>query len=408
MGVRWCGRWRGVVVGLLVWGHAYAATDWKPSSDQDVVQVLPTITRQRPAVVERTALARISDEAVMAQVREAIATARATGDSRYWGRAETALKGRWDRPDALPELAVLQATVLQGRHAFVQAQQVLTQALKRQPQQPQGWLTLATLQKLQGQYVQAQQSCQAMQRIQSSPYASACWLEARSMQGDDVADAWSALVATTSQPETQAWLLSLWAEHQERMGRDQQAVQLYQRSLRLAPDGYTSVALADVHLRHARARDALQVLQALPDTDAVLVRRATAHHRLGNAQLSSDIAQVLKERQAALERRGDDTTPVARELGLAALWLHSDPQQTLRWASANLTLQHESIDWMLALAAAQAAGREDLRAQWTQAWRKTGLVDARLTAWASTEPAPPSKAINQDQDATSPRQGDRP
>lgn len=370
----------------------HAASQWIPAQDDEVVQVLPTVTTQRPALVSRwqgtsaknaTAITAVSDEQLVQTVRADIAAARRSGDARYWGRAEAALKGRWDRAGAAPDLAVLQATVLQGRHAFVQAEAVLADTLSKHPEQAQAWLNLATLQKLSGRYREAGQSCAAMQRTQASLYAAACGLEVRSMLGEDqaVSEQWGQWQAQTADPAQLAWLLSLSGEHEERMGRPASAIKAYQRSMQLNPDTYTAVALADILLRREQAQAALDALQQQPDTDPILIRRALAYKKITDPRWQA-VAQQLRERQAAIERRGDDTTPVARELGLAALWLHNDSDAAVSWATANLSLQHESIDWMLALLAARAANNSELLQQWSDAWRKTGLVDARLSALA--------------------------
>ena len=123
---------------------AIAAPLIAPGADNAVVEVLPAITRVRP--VAGTAASPGSDpDAVAARVRQAIAVVRRTGDARYWGRAQALLAPWWDKPDAPVELAVLQATVQQGRHAFEAARKVLTTTLARNPGHAQGWLNLAAL-----------------------------------------------------------------------------------------------------------------------------------------------------------------------------------------------------------------------------------------------------------------------
>ena len=359
----------------LAWG---AATAVPPGPDNQVVDVLPQVTTARPvprSTLTATGLPEPAQAARLARV--AIETARRTGDARYWGRAQTALGRWWDHPQAIAELMVLQATVQQGQHAFGAAQARLRQALQIAPDNPQAWLTLATLLKLEGRYREAAEACERVVRAGAGLYGQACLTEVRSLQGTDVATAWPALLAQAPQPEVRAWLLSLWAEHLERQGQPDAARQRYQQSLALQVDLYTALAQADLLLRQRQPREALSTLSALPETDAVLLRRAHAQRLLNQPDWQNLLRDVQARRQA-LERRGEDLTPHARELALAALWLQDDPALAQRWATRNLTLQQEPIDWWLALESAQRAGdRLAFRSLHSQI-DQIGLTDARL------------------------------
>ena len=362
----------------LAWG---AATAVPPGPDTQVVEVLPQITTRRPAprtTVLATAKDTLPEPAQASQLaREAIDTARRTGDARYWGRAQTALGGWWEHPQAPPELMVLQATVQQGQHAFGAAQVRLRQALQAAPDNPQAWLTLATLLRLEGHYPEALMACEGVVGAGAALYGRGCLTEVKSLQGADVDDAWSALVAQANQPDAQAWLLSLWGEHLERQGQPNEALKRYQQSLALQPDLYTALAQADLLLRQRRAGEALSALQASPDTDAVLLRRAHAQ-RLLNQPAWQNLLSDIQARQQALERRREDLRPHAREVALAALWLQDDPALAQRWAERNLTLQQEPIDYWVALESARRAGDRPAFARWRAQIEKIGLTDARL------------------------------
>ena len=142
-----------VLAGLLtgVQIGALAATPVQPVRDDEVLEVLQTVTRNRPVqtVLPAGSKAKSADPAAAAQqARQDISVARQTGDTRYWGRAQAALAPWWDRADAPVELAVLQATVQGGRHEFSASRAVLTAALARTPDYAQGWLNLAALERL--------------------------------------------------------------------------------------------------------------------------------------------------------------------------------------------------------------------------------------------------------------------
>jgi tetratricopeptide (TPR) repeat protein len=362
----------------FAWG---AATAVPPGPDNQVVDVLPQVTALRPTPRTTLPVAAKDTPPNQAQAgqlaRTAIETARRTGDARYWGRAQTALGSWWDHPQAPAELMVLQATVQQGQHAFDAAQARLRQALQAAPENPQAWLTLATLLRLEGRYREAGEACERVVRAGAALYGQACLTEVRSLQGTDVATTWPALLAQAPQPEVRAWLLSLWGEHLERQGRPNDALKRYQQSLALQADLYTALAQADLLLRQRNPREALSTLAASPDTDAVLLRRAQAQRLLNQPDWQTLLSDV-QARQQALERRGENLTPHAREVALAALWLQDDPALAQRWAARNLTLQQEPIDWWLALESAQRAGDRSAFTRWRAQIDQIGLTDARL------------------------------
>lgn len=363
----------------LVCSIAQAADAIRPTRDSEVVEVLPAVTRQRPpARANESALSQTPLAAAQA-AREAIGVARQTGDTRYWGRAQATLGPWWDKPNAPTELAILQSTVQQGRHEFERARVVLTHALKRDPGNAQGWLNLAALERLTARYPEALQACSAVKTAGQSLYATACELETRSLQGQhaQARSGFKTLLADFKQDVQRAWVYSLLAESEERAGKDTAALDAYRSSLRLVPDLYTNIAYSDVLLRMGNNAQALRVLQPLPLTDAVLLRQATAMRRMGDAGWQA-LRTSLRERQSALDRRGDDSRLHGREQALVALWLDDDPVQALNLATGNLTLQREPLDWWIALRSATQTPNTAQTQALQQQVQTIGLVDARL------------------------------
>ena len=357
---------------------ALAATTVQPVRDDEVIEVLPVITRNRPNALVSDRKAPDATSAAIA-VRQDISQARQTGDTRYWGRAQSALGPWWDRADAPVDMAILQATVQQGRHEFEASRKVLVAALTRAPNHAQGWLNLAALERLSANYAQALAACARVASAGQALYAQACALETQSLQGQHQAatQGLQALANQASDSGQRSWLWSLLAESQERWGRDAAAAEAFQRSLAFDADLYTAIAYSDLLLRTGKLAEALTVLSPLPETDAVLLRRASAWRRLGDARWSNALA-TLKERTAELKRRGDDPTLHGRELALIALWLEDDPARALVLARSNLTLQREPVDWWVALQSAQQAKDAAAMAELTNLLRQTGLQDTRL------------------------------
>ena len=358
---------------------AMAVTTVQPLRDDEVLEVLPEITRSRPSQTA-TALKVADPTAASSQARHDIALARQTGDTRYWGRAQAVLGPWWDRPDAPADLAILQATVQQGRHEFDASRKVLTAALVRAPGNAQGWLNLAALERLSARYAEALVACEAVARAGQALYAAACRLETQSLQGQHqpAAQGLQMLIAKTTVPSQRSWLYSLLAESQERWGHDAAAADAYTRSLALEPDLYTSIAYSDLLLRTGKTSAALQALATLPETDAVVLRRAAAWRRLGDMRWTG-ARTILQERAAELERRGDDPALHGRELALAALWLDDDAPRALALARRNLLLQREPLDWWVALQSARQAKDGPAVAELESAIHAAGLRDMRLS-----------------------------
>ncbi|MEP6966035.1 MAG: hypothetical protein ABI845_11145, partial [Polaromonas sp.] len=245
-----------VLAGLLAGAqvNALAATAVKPVRDDEVLEVLQTVTRNRPAqtALPAGAKATSADPAAAAkQARQDISVARQTGDTRYWGRAQAALAPWWDRADAPVEMAVLQATVQGGRHEFSASRAVLTVALARTPGYAQGWLNLASLERLSARYPESLAACESVARAGQALYAQACRLETKSLQGEHAlaTQGLKELLGQAGDAGQRSWLLSLLAESDERAGQDAAAADAYTRSLAAEHDLYTAIAFSDLLLR---------------------------------------------------------------------------------------------------------------------------------------------------------------
>lgn len=358
------------------WAAFAEAQALLPQSDSEVIERLPP----RVKAVGKLGTADPASAAKAAQ--EWIRLARREADPRYLGRAQAVLAPWWDKPDAPADIAVLQATVQQSRHEFEAARLTLAAALKRAPDHAQAWLTMATLERLQGRYKAALAACEAVQRAGAALYAQACALETRSLQGDtdQASRGFASVIAQITDPGVAAWLRSLQAEHLERAGQDAAALQSYTTSLKLESDGYTALALADLLLRTAKPRDALAALANQPLSDAVLLRRAYALKLDGKPEWKQ-ARDELQERFAASAARGDDATLHARELALAALWLAEDLPSAAKHAQVNWQLQKEPLDWLIAFKCVNASTNPAFFATLKGALSDSGLHDERLSQW---------------------------
>jgi tetratricopeptide (TPR) repeat protein len=370
-------HWMGSLALLLCIHAPLHARDWVPSHDDQVlVKLAPRLK----------AVTMTDPEQVLDAAQQAIMLARSTSDPRHLGHAQALLGPWWGRPDAPVRAVVLQATVEQAQHRFAQARVSLNRVVSQDPNHAQAWLTLATLDRLEGRYAEAARACERVEQAGAVLYARICQAEISSMLGRH-ANAQAAFQQLKDQaPDlgVQAWIYSLLGEAQSRAGQATSAQQSLATSLRLAPDTYSSIALADLLLQAGQAQRALDVLKAEPLSDAVLMRRALARRQNNDSRWQQDLAE-LEQRFASARLRGDDQRLHARELAWAALHLQDNPQAAQRQALINLKLQKEPIDWWLALRStrtvADAATWKTLRAELIRSGLRDARLDGLLKAW---------------------------
>lgn len=355
---------------LLITSLAFAQSrDITPQSDSIVLEKLGP-RMNKPAAAD--------PQNITAAVRQAIVLARQNADPRYLGQAQALIGPLWSSPQASHELLTLQATIEQSRHEFAQARKTLQTALsKPAASQAQAWLTLATLERVQGQYAAAEKACKSINEPAAQLYGRACVLEVTSLQGqsDAARQGFEQLLREQRQSALQAWLQSLMAENELRAGNKPAALQFFARSLALDNDGYTALAFADALLDGNQAGQALAILQNQPDSDAVLIRRAQAYKLLRGAQFAA-LSTELEQRMRAIAQRGD--AGHAREQALHALHVQGDAKAALAFAQTNLQLQREPIDWLIAIQSAQQAANLAEKAKLLKAAAQSGLKDARL------------------------------
>ena len=84
---------------------------------------------------------------------------RQIGDAHYAGYAEAVLAPWLLRASPPVAVSVEYATILQYRHQFAESRRELKRALEADPHNTQAWLTLATLDMVQGDYDTASRDC---------------------------------------------------------------------------------------------------------------------------------------------------------------------------------------------------------------------------------------------------------
>jgi hypothetical protein len=400
----------GALAGALVSSPSWAAP-YVPARDDTVLETLPyrlfrSAAQQalppRPVIAVSQApssTAAMPDaaatNAAIQLARQDLEQARERGDPRFAGYALAALRPWRDQAQPPAAIVLMQATLDQYQHDFSSARTRLLKVLQSAPHpqvMAQAWLTLATIERVQGRYAESDRACNGLARLSSS-YALACLAEnaglrGQNNQGDGARKQLNELLVSpglqgVDQMDTRRWLLTTLAELDERAGRATHAERLYRQALASTPkdtqDGYLIFAYADFLLAQSRPKEVLRLLahQPEPASDGVLLRRAIAEKKLGLKQAEASAAQ-LADRFEAARQRGDGAAKHGRELARFQLQVQGDAAAALINARANLLVQKEPVDWLVmtqaAVAANDTATLRDLKTRLAQ----QGLNDTRI------------------------------
>jgi tetratricopeptide (TPR) repeat protein len=307
---------------------------------------------------------------------------REIGDAHYAGYAEAVLAPWMARADPPVKVMVIQATILQFRHEFGAARTLLRQALSREPKDAQAWLTLATLDMVQGDYAGAAGGCAQVVRSGQIFAGAACNASLYSYTGrakESIA-LLSALAgrSPTASPLLSAWVYGLLAESCERLGDWAGAEANYRRALSYAPgDNFLLVAYADLLLDRNRPAEVLPLLAGFSQSDTAYLRLALAQAVLKSPD-ASRFAWTMGARFDALAQRGSDY--FGREQVRFALHLQRDPRSALALAQKNWEVQRAPWDARVLLEAARAAGDPQAAAPVIAFVRETRLEDPVIEA----------------------------
>ena len=359
---------------------------YTPRSDADVLQEVPSTAD--PAVVEMRKLRAALDAdphslKAAKQLADAyIDYSRQIGDAHFAGYAEAVI-APWLQVAAPPaDALVTEATILQYRHQFAEAREWLQKALKADPRHAQAWLTLATLDMVQGDYKVAAKDCGEVTNTAGLELGLGCSGNLRSYIGQ----AHQSLTilqqvegnAAAAPASYRAWLEGLLAETAERLGDWTLAESHYRQALMLLPrDNFLLVAYADFLLDRGRPREVLPLLADHTQSDTAFLRLALAQQAL-HSDLTQRYTWIMGARFEALRLRGSDY--FGREESRFALQLQHDPQTALDMALRNWQVQRAPWDARVVLEAALAARQPGAAAPVLDFVRQTRLEDPIIAA----------------------------
>lgn len=379
---------------LLVVACTAGAAPYRPASDDDVLETLPTRAadpRTQEMRALRQALARNprDADAALRLARRYFDEVAAEGDPRYIGYAQAALAPWWTQADPPPALRVMRAMLRQFNHDFDAALADLSAATAQEPaQEParvEAWAWQAAIHMVRADYAAARRACERVAEGASALTGAACLASVDAHSGQAaraVSSLRAALAAAPGAPaDEQLWALTRLAETEERLGRDADAEASYRRALALRlPDGYLLAAFADFLLDRQRHAEVLALLDGKARSDLLLLRLALAA-KAQNHPSRQAWQDDLTARFDAARRRGDATHE--KEESRHALFLLGQPERALALAQRNYAVQREPADARAlleaAIAARQPAAAEPVL-QWMAASRIESVVLQRLAA----------------------------
>jgi tetratricopeptide (TPR) repeat protein len=363
--------------GLALAGLAEAAP-YTPASDDQVLAVLPAGARHTSTTSQEITRSRLDIALPLAQFY--ISRSRATGDLRFLGYAEAMLTP-WMKQVPVPsQVLILHATILQSRHSFDAALAELDQSLAEHDD-PQAWLTRATVLRVLGRYDEALSSCHRLGATADPAVTTMCIQGIEGLNGH-LHEAYTAIAALPQQalpPEARAWRYSELGEMAERLGDDSAAEHWLREGLQLAPDDfYMRTACADLLLRHGRDAETVTLLTGYESMEPMLLRLAIAQRTLSSPDDGKARAQ-LAGAFAIEQQRGDAVH--RREQARFLLDVDPDPAAALAAAQQNWQVQREPEDILVLLRAAQAAHQPRAAAPALLFLKQHGLEDARLNSY---------------------------
>ena len=364
-------------------GRAYL-----PASTDQVLQLVPS--ESDPAVRQLKLLRAARDReptsaaANLALARAYVSFAQRVGDAHYAGYADAIIAPSIAVLHPRADELVVQATILQYRHQFADARRVLQAALKVDPRNPQAWMTLATLDMVQGDFPAAGAGCAHLAGAGGFDLGVACSAALRSFIGHaEQSIALLERLETDSAAEPgafKAWVEGLLAECEERLGHWPVAESHYRRALALAPrDNYLRVSYADFLLDRQRPREVLALLSDDPNSDTAFLRIALAEKALGDTNAARD-AWLMAARFEALSQRGAEF--FGREQVRFALLIQGDANSALELAERNFKVQRAPWDIRVLLEAARAADRPEAAGAALRFVAETHLQDPVIEALA--------------------------
>ncbi len=377
---------------LLIVSFSSHATPWTPTQNGEVLEVLPKtfFTQQTNPEKKQKSLIALPTNPAFAAKRAAqlITLGRQQSDPRYFGYAQAEIQPWWDLINPPDDILLIRATLKQNQHQYLDAILDLKKLTQRSPKNSQAWLTLSTIQMVQGDYSQAKQSCAALARSHASWLSTLCFGQVMALTGK--AEQGYAIInlllkqfvksdSTDKDLVNQQWLHTLLAEISLRQGNKTQALQHFESALSIPRrDPYLLKVYSEFLRSNGEAIKVLSLLEKETQDDALLLELVLAAKQTQNKQRLGMYRREFNDRLQAAQMRGDILHQ--REHAIFLLEIEKDKKRALVLAKTNWIIQKEPADTRLLLAASISNGDEEAIKEIIQWKNANKLQDIQLQA----------------------------
>lgn len=340
-----------LLVGACFSVVAFAAEPYRPTSSDEVLQVLPkSFLQDRSELAQLRA--RLRDDPTNVKLAVGIANqyigrGNAAGDPRFYGYAQAALKPWWENPTPPAEVLQIRAKLREKEHRYEEALSDLTMLLEQSPQNAQALIEVANINRVLGRYDSARHACDQLAAFAGPVPNVICRVPIQWMTGEAMS-AYESLLAEMPTakkqfPSTLRWFVTMQAQLAQSLGNLDDAERHYQQGIASDPsDSYLIRSYADFLLDRQRDNEALELTRGHTQDNGILLRAAIAAQRLGRTQQAVAWSQQLERRFEEIRLRGGE--PHGRFEARFQLELKQDAQRALEVALANWQQQKELRD----------------------------------------------------------------
>lgn len=357
------------------------AAPYTPASDD---QVLAELTPAEQALGQPD---RADNEAdAIRKARTYVDYARQQEDARFLGYALATLSPWSD--SSSPPTVLLMAEIELRQHQFDNARARLQSLLSKRPEQGQGWLMLANLERVQGRFDDATHACRRGTGTLSPVTVVICQGSIQAVTGK-LPQAWQTLNRLAEQGlaapgNEQRWLYTLLAEMAIQKGLPNQAQRHIDMARLVAPDDpYLTYLQSDVWLKQGHNDKVITRLQHWQERENALLRLSIAGQRSGHPD-ASQWQQAYQKRIAAARQSGRDIH--LREQARFQLEVTGQYLAALANARANWDQQRELPDLRLLLASARTNSDPESLQLATDFIQRHEIHDATLQQLQENQP----------------------
>lgn len=371
---------------------SFCAAAQEPSSGDDTTPIISSAATNDPELVQlRRAQAYLKSRpddlrTTVVTAQRFIAKGKRENQPRYLGMAEALIETWLSQYDPHPAIMLAKADILQFRHQFHAAIEILKDIPNFGAEGAAALLMRSNLHQLKGDFDQAANACAQLAR-ELNFMADICDLHLQSLRSEiePARSKLEALIARLELPvEIRAWATGKLADMSSRQGEPLEALEYLQE---LAPEQVSTALksqMMDLLLLLDRPGAVLQMVATDDNSEGLQLRRLRALKMTGE-NWRGPISSLVVSRISPQQEGG--ANPHARELAYFHHYLTGDTEAAYSAARENWDLQREPIDIRLLFETAHRAGKLEEVADAIDWISQTKYQDVYLASFLHTHPS---------------------